>query len=107
LTTAYRISKKAFAATLWSGIGTREFGGRWNSKGIAVVYTSESRALAAMEQLVHLVKPRILRGYVVASITFHDVDVQRVDPRVLPSDWDNPVASPALKAFGDDWATAL
>jgi RES domain-containing protein len=107
LITAYRISKKAFAATLWSGIGARDFGGRWNSKGIPVVYTSESRALAAMEQLVHLIKPRVLRGYVVASITFDDAHVQRVDPRGLPADWDNPVASTALKAFGDNWATAL
>jgi RES domain-containing protein len=105
--TAYRISKTAFAATLWSGIGARDFGGRWNSKGVAVVYTSESRALAAMEQLVHLVTPRVLRGYVVAGITFDDADAQRITPATLPTDWDNPVAPPALKMIGDNWVAAL
>lgn len=101
--TAYRITRKEFAASIWSGYGAREFGGRWNSKGVAVIYTAESRALAAMEQLVHLVKPRILKGYVVASISFHEEQVTRLSTKVLPPGWKNPVAPAALKKFGDRW----
>ena len=36
-----------------SGIGAGLFGGRWNPKGINLVYTSSSIALASLEYLVH------------------------------------------------------
>ena len=37
----------------FSGRGAELFGGRWNAKGTAMVYASESIALAALETLVH------------------------------------------------------
>ncbi len=102
IVTAYRITKAAHAAAMWSGIGARDFGGRWNSKGTAVVYTSENRSLAAMEQLVHLITPRVLKGYVLASISFDDSRMRRIAVASLP----DPVAPPALRKYGDDWASA-
>jgi RES domain-containing protein len=42
------------AAEAFSGEGARRFGGRWNSRGIPMVYTSTSLALAAIELFVHL-----------------------------------------------------
>ena len=105
-TTAYRITKKEFAATIWSGVGARDFGGRWNSKGVAVVYASQNRALAAMEQLVHLVKPRILKGFVVANITFEEDQIQWLDIASLPSGWRNRVAPAPLRRYGDRWIAA-
>jgi|SRR5690348_11093686 len=104
--TAWRICKRNFARSVWSGIGARDHGGRWNSKGIAVVYAAETRSLAALEQLVQLLKPRILRGYVVASIEFDDSQVQRIDLGRLPLGWNKPVAPPALRHYGDDWVAA-
>lgn len=106
IVTAYRITKAAHAAAIWTGDGARKFGGRWSSKGIAVVYTAENRSLAAMEQLVHLVKPRVLRGYVLSSIKFDDGRILRIDPGALPVGWDNPVAPAALRRYGDDWIAA-
>ena len=49
----YRIARERYADDL-SGTGARMYGGRWNSKGIALLYTAESRALAAMELAVHI-----------------------------------------------------
>jgi RES domain-containing protein len=37
-----------------TGAGAKKSGGRWSRKGIAVIYTAESRALACLETLVHL-----------------------------------------------------
>jgi RES domain-containing protein len=104
--TAYRITKAAFAGTMWSGIGARDYGGRWNSKGVAVVYAAENRSLAAMEQLVHLVKPRVLRGYMIASIELDEALLMRVDARSLPANWSDPVAPALLKSIGDGWVAA-
>ncbi len=48
----YRISKKAYINDL-SGIGAGLYGGRWNPKGVNMVYSSGSIALACLEFLVH------------------------------------------------------
>src|SRR5829696_3648953 len=49
----YRIvQSKARTADL-SGTGAFRFGGRWNSKGTYMLYTSENSSLAYLESLVH------------------------------------------------------
>jgi hypothetical protein len=54
---AWRIVKERHATTAFSGDGAAQAGGRWNSRGIRVVYASGSLALAALETLVHLNPP--------------------------------------------------
>ena len=49
----YRLARERYAEDL-SGTGARLYGGRWNSKGVALLYTAESRALAAMELAVRI-----------------------------------------------------
>jgi RES domain-containing protein len=44
----------AYTADDRSGKGAELTGGRWNEKGVPLLYTSESRALACLETLVHL-----------------------------------------------------
>ena len=43
----YRLSKSKYSADL-TGKGAEKAGGRWNSKGVAMVYTSTSRALVPL-----------------------------------------------------------
>lgn len=54
---AYRLVAPKWAKTPLSGEGSRLYGGRWNSPGHSMVYLSTSRALAALELLVHLTTP--------------------------------------------------
>lgn len=51
---AWRLAKSAHADHAFDGEGAFRYGGRWNSKGTAIVYASSSLALATMELLVHL-----------------------------------------------------
>lgn len=48
----WRITRAAHQAL--DGEGSRLYGGRWNSAGRAVVYSSASLSLAALEYLVHV-----------------------------------------------------
>lgn len=49
---AFRLARNTHP--LYDGEGARRSGGRWNSKGVRVLYMSENRSLAALEVLVHL-----------------------------------------------------
>ena len=48
----YRISNALYSNDL-SGTGAKLMGGRWNSKGIPILYTSEHISLALLEMLVN------------------------------------------------------
>ena len=48
----WRITTAAFARSAFSGEGARLYGGRWNPKGVPIVYTAASQSLALLEMLV-------------------------------------------------------
>jgi RES domain-containing protein len=52
----YRIVQDKSRTTDLSGTGSFRFGGRWNSKGTYMLYTSETSSLAYLETLVHFDK---------------------------------------------------
>jgi len=101
--TAWRIVKAQHAATAFDGEGARLFGGRWNSRGLAVVYTAASPALAALELLVHLGSSRVLAAYVSMACSFEERIVLRLDRARLPKDWRSSPAVPDLALVGDAW----
>jgi len=84
---AYRLVKARWAATALDGSGAKAYGGRWNSPGTAILYTSESVALAALELLVHLRRGQVLGSYRLLTLRIPDSSVRRLDPSDLPSDW--------------------
>jgi RES domain-containing protein len=91
---------------MWTGSGARNYGGRWNSKGNAVVYVSESLSLAALEILVHLDSDEILKKFVKCSVSFDDSLVQEYDLRKLPSSWRDDPGPASLRTIGDAWIEA-
>ncbi len=105
--TVWRICAPRYADTAYSGEGARLYGGRWNSKGRAVVYTSESLALAVLEQLVHTEDPTVLDTFVVASASFDGSLVEELPFSSLPSDWRAYPAPPSLKSIGDEWTDGV
>jgi RES domain-containing protein len=49
----FRVVQDRVRAKDLSGIGAFRWGGRWNSKGVYMLYTSENSSLAFLESLVH------------------------------------------------------
>jgi RES domain-containing protein len=103
---AWRIVKRKLAAEAFSGEGARLYGGRWNSPGVRMIYTAESRSLAALEILVHLESPDLLSQYVVFEVSFDASLTTRTEESVLPGDWQAEPPPASLRAIGDAWATA-
>src|SRR3989441_398600 len=101
--TAWRIVKARHVAAAFDAEGARLEGGRWNSPGRLMVYTSQSAALAALEMLVHLGRGSILSAYVLIPCTFDDTRVSRLDRGRLRTNWRSYPAPPELPLIGDEW----
>jgi RES domain-containing protein len=98
----WRLCKAKNAKDAFSGEGARLHGGRWNYRGIPVVYTSESRALAALELRVHT--PQLVRDLVLIGADLPDaLPVTRLRPEDLPMGWDQYPAPEELKGIGMTW----
>jgi len=68
VTSVYRLVRRERAADALSGEGARRYGGRWNPAGTAVVYASESRALAVLETFVHLTLEARVLAFVLLTL---------------------------------------
>lgn len=91
-------------ANLLDGEGARRAGGRWNYPGSAVVYTSDSIALAALEVFVHMGAGFVPRQHVLIAIDVPDAFVRRAYvPRPLPDGWDTKPDSNIARDIGDNW----
>lgn len=100
---AWRIIKTRYSADAFSGEGARLYGGRWNSSGIAMVYTAGSKSLATLELLVHLHTTSVLPSFSICPVDFDDSLVKLLDPATLPRDWRESPPPISLRAVGDDW----
>ena len=103
--TAWRLTKTRYLATAWDGEGARRTGGRWNSVGTAVVYTSGTLSLALVETLVHL-PSGILPAYSAQPVEFDEAMLAVLTVSDLPDDWRADPPPPSTRAVGDEWVRA-
>lgn len=96
----YRIVKEEYANDL-SGEGARIYGGRWNSKGIPVLYTSPSLSLAILECLVHLNDIKIPPIFVTVEIEIPQVKPLLFTVEELPDEWNSTQLHYQTQQFGD------
>jgi len=101
--TGWRIVQARRVRTAFDGEGARLYGGRWNHKGVAIVYTASSLSLAALEMLIHLPSPGVLQRYVTIPIAFDDSRCIRLDPESLPRNWRNNPTLFSTRDIGTDW----
>jgi RES domain-containing protein len=98
----WRIARRVHSSL--DGEGARRAGGRWNSPGTPVVYTSGSLSRAVLELLVHT-DPDLVPG----DLRAFEIDVpdrirsKPLEPGTLPSNWRNIPNHPGCRAVGDKW----
>lgn len=102
--TVWRISKRKYANTAFNGEGSRRVGGRWNSPGKSVVYTSATLSLAAIETFVHMEIEDAGNMLVFIQATIpKDIKISSIDSTRLPDNWNTIPAPSALAGLGDEW----
>lgn len=89
-----------------SGIGAKITGGRWNRKGLPVIYCADTPSLACLETLAHLGTGSLpLNRYLVA------IDIpdrvwkirEKYEPTTLSVGWDAIPTGIVSLDFGDQW----
>lgn len=101
---AYRLVAPRWESGAFSGEGARLSGGRWNNPGHAVVYLGGSRALCALELLVHLTTPASrAKPYRLIEVQIPTTSISHYPNQALPHDWQANPAPKSVTDFGDDW----
>ena len=100
----FRLGSSRYPAN--DGSGASIYGGRWNNKGISVIYTAESRALCALEVLANA--DELADDYVVTPIEIpRETSIMRMPINGLPVEWDAGEPGDVTRALGSDWAKEL
>ncbi|WOD17384.1 RES family NAD+ phosphorylase [Paraburkholderia kirstenboschensis] len=100
--TVWRVVTQRYADTAFSGEGARLYGGRWNPKGVAMVYTAQTHSLGLLEMLVQDSPSRA--HYVMIPARFPETIVERIGPASLPADWRDISARAELQQVGTAWS---
>lgn len=99
----YRIVQERWAATAMDGEGARLHGGRWNPPGIAAVYLAESRALAALEILVHAPREALRLEWRVIGVEVPDDAIRVMAAKHFPAGWRDQPSSTGARRLGAEW----
>lgn len=96
---AWRVCKARYDP--WDGTGATLFGGRWHSRGRAVVYAADSYAGAILEVLVHSSQRQFMGPHHAVRLDIPDELAEEAPVPAVPG-WDAPDPATA-RLFGDRW----
>ena len=103
----YRLTPQAFAGDL-SGLGAKKFGGRWNHKGVPILYCASSVSLCALELSAHAESVWELKSLAITCIEVSPkASIKIIDIEQLPAQWQALPAPIVCKDMGNDWAINL
>lgn len=99
----FRLCREKYRKDL-TGKGAELFGGRWNSKGMPMLYTAQSRALCVVELAVRLPIGILPRDYYILTIGIPDsIPVKELDANSLPVDWKGHPHHHTTQEIGDNF----
>lgn len=100
--TVWRMVTVKRADSAFSGEGARLYGGRWNPKGVPLVYTASTQSLATLEMLVQ--DGKLLAKYVMIPAKIPTrLRIDRITPDELPEGWRDAESKGDLQRIGADW----
>ena len=97
----YNIRKEEYAHQLIaSGVSNR-----WNKNDEFIIYTGSSRALSALELIVHKSSIGVNTSYklLVIELKIGEKDIAEITIEQLPENWQSVKSYVALQSIGSDW----
>ncbi len=99
----FRLQRGKYKVEL-SGKGASLSSNRWNSKGVEIIYCSESRALAMAEVAVNLNLAEIPGDFLMLEIEIpDDIAIEIIKKEKLPGKWNSFPHSPLTQKTGDQF----
>ena len=99
----YRLCKSKHKNDL-SGSGASLAGGKWNNKGVEMLYACGTRALCTAEVAVHLPLGEIPDEYFLLTIQIpNNVKIKIIKNSELPDNWNSYPYSSFTQKIGDDF----
>jgi len=96
----YRITQIKYTDQLYAS----GYEGRWNQKGEKVIYTSSSRSLACLENVVHSSGELLQKAFAVMVIYFPDhIYIESINQNDLPKYWNQKARPLVCQQLGSAW----
>jgi RES domain-containing protein len=102
----WRLFRRRFLSTAFSGAGGTYVASRWNHLEAPMVYTATSRALAALEFFVNLDPHEAPNDLLMAEATVPDEFIETLDLKQLPRNWRS-LDNERCRDLGSGWAASL
>jgi RES domain-containing protein len=103
MASAWRIMRASRARAAFTGEGPWRYGGRWNSRGVRVVYVSEHQSTAALEIFVHWVPFLVEEEYKAFQLEWPDGLMEIFPVKKLPVNWRISPPPRSTMEIGDRW----
>ena len=97
----YRITGNKHAGDT-TGTGSAMYGGRWNKKGSAVLYTGENKEIALLETIVHT-PPMLVPNLDILTLEIPDDSITEIEIAQLPKNWTDYPAPTILSEIAEKW----
>ncbi len=104
MASAWRIVLASEAAGAFSGEGSGRYGGRWNSRGVRIIYASEYQSTVALEVFIHNNPFSPDEPFTAFRLEWPDSLIETYPAKKLPADWKMPHPSASTMEIGDKWA---
>ncbi|NBC65962.1 MAG: RES domain-containing protein [Bacteroidetes bacterium] len=102
----WRICRRKYKESAFSGEGPKLYGGRFNSEGLTAVYTSGSLSLSLLEMLVRTNDRSYLRHCIIFHAEIPEFLVDSPALTDLPEGWNKIPYGHTSQDFGDDWLSS-
>jgi RES domain-containing protein len=103
----WRLERARHVPSVLAGEGARQFGGRWNSEGVPLVYTSSVASLTILEKLVYVSPGEVPGDLVLLAIDLPSAwRITEWTSAELPADWSEFPAPRTLREQGDTWVAS-
>ena len=103
MASAWRIVRASRANTAFTGEGPWQYGGRWNSPGVRVVYASEHQSTAAFEVFANRVPFILEEKYKAFQLEWPNSLTETFPVAKVPANWRISPPPAETMEIGDRW----